>query len=94
MQTHDAPLQSGTSDDWRWRIAPLASAALVFVVTLLTSRAGILLVPFSVAITVIALGRTEWTGILLRLGLAANVLFAIALVATLAIVVHDEFIVR
>jgi hypothetical protein len=93
MQTYGPSLQTGTSDDWRWGAAPLASATVVFVVTLLTLGAGILLAPLSVAITVIALRRTNSAGILLRLGLAANLLLAIALVATLAIVVHDALIV-
>jgi len=89
MQTYDELHRKGTPEtDWPWRVAPLVSAGIVYVVTFLNSVA-LLLAPLALAVTVMAFRRSDRKGVLLGFGLTVNLLLNIWLIATIANVVRN-----
>jgi hypothetical protein len=78
-----------SADRWRW--VPLAAALVTLAALPLTLGASTFLLPLiSLALTVLALRRTASPrGFVVSLGLVANALVAIVLVASIVIYVHD-----
>jgi hypothetical protein len=81
-----------SADRWRW--VPLAAALVTLAALPLTLGASTFLLPLiSLALTVLALRRTASPrGFVVSLGLVANALVAIVLVASIVIIVHDALV--
>jgi hypothetical protein len=74
---------------WRW--VPLASGVLTLLAIWLTLGAAVVLVPISLALTVLAVRRTAdaFRDFVVILGFAANGLLGLIFVATVAMIVYD-----
>ena len=75
----------------RCRWVPLVSAVLTFLAMWLTFGAAAVVIPISLALTVLAIRRSAdvLRDLVVTLGLAANGLLAVLFVATVAIVLYD-----
>jgi hypothetical protein len=73
---------------------PLASAIVTFLAIWLTFGAGVVLVPISLGLAVLAVRRTPdaLRNLVVTLGLAVNGLLAVLFLATVAIVRYDAFV--
>jgi hypothetical protein len=79
-------------DRWRW--VPLAAGIVTLVALPLTLGLSTIVLPLiSLALTLFAVRRTASShDFVVRLGLAANALVALALVASITIIVHDALV--